>query len=252
MPIGWAIAGSALLNAYGSSRQASAAAAAGDQQAQAAANAAAQQREMFDILNAQQAPYRQAGYGALTNIQQMLPQFTRTFTPADLQSNLAPNYEFIRQQGLGAVSQNMNVGSPGSNVDLARQKFATGLAQGAYQDALSNFRNQQTDIYNRLSNLAGIGQTAQGQAQTLGQTTAANIGQLGIGGATAAGAGQIGAANAMAGGLSNIGNSATLASLLRGNPNSIGALQNQYGVGNVYGPGINNPSPSFTNFTNFE
>jgi hypothetical protein len=249
MPIGWAIAGSALLNAYGSSRQASAAAAAGDQQAQAAANAAAQQREMFDIQNAQQAPYRQAGYGALTNIQQMLPQFTRTFTPADLQSNLAPNYEFIRQQGLGAVSQNMNVGSPGSNVDLARQKFATGLAQGAYQDALSNFRNQQTDIYNRLSNLAGIGQTAQGQAQALGQSTAANIGQLGIGGATATGAGQIGAANAMAGGLSNIGNSATLASLLRGNPNSIGALQNQYGVGNVYGPGINNPPPSVIDFT---
>ena len=249
MPLGWAIAGSALLGAYGSSRQASAAAAAGDQQAQAAANAAAQQREMFDIQNAQQAPYRQAGYGALTNIQQMLPQFTRTFTPADLQSNLAPNYEFIRQQGLGAVSQNMNVGSPGSNVDLARQKFATGLAQGAYQDALSNFRNQQTDIYNRLSNLAGIGQTAQGQAQALGQSTAANIGQLGIGGATATGAGQIGAANAMAGGLSNIGNSATLASLLRGNPNSIGALQNQYGVGNVYGPGINNPPPSVIDFT---
>jgi hypothetical protein len=250
MPLGWAIAGSALLSAYGSSRQASAAAAAGDQQARAAENAAALQREMFDIQNAQQAPYRQAGYGALTNIQQMLPQFTRTFTPADLQSNLAPNYEFIRQQGLGAVSQNMNVGSPGSNVDLARQKFATGLAQGAYQDALSNFRNQQTDIYNRLSNLAGIGQTAQGQAQALGQSTAANIGQLGIGGATAAGAGQIGAANAMAGGLSNIGNSATLASLLRGNQNSIGALQNQYGVGNVYGSGINNPAP--TSVTNFD
>ena len=69
-----AIIGSSLLSAYGSSRQASAAAAAGDQQAQAAANAAAQQREMFDIQNAQQAPYRQAGYSALTNIQQMLPQ----------------------------------------------------------------------------------------------------------------------------------------------------------------------------------
>ncbi|NDD52674.1 hypothetical protein EBZ39_02135 [bacterium] len=210
-----AIGGSALLGYMGSQRQAGAAESAAAGQVQAASDAARQQREMFDILNAQQAPYRQAGYGALTNIQQMLPQFTKTFTPADLQTNLAPNYEFIRQQGLGAVSQNMNVGSPGSNVDLARQKFATGLAQGAYQDALSNWRNQQTDIYNRLSNLAGIGQTSQGQAQTLGQTTAANIGQLGIGGATAAGAGQIGAANAMAGGLSNIGNAATLASLIR-------------------------------------
>jgi hypothetical protein len=250
MPLGWAIAGSALLGYMGSQRQAGAAESAAAGQVQAANEATRLQREMFDIQNAQQAPYRQAGYGALTNIQQMLPQFTRTFTPADLQSNLAPNYEFIRQQGLGAVSQNMNVGSPGSNVDLARQKFATGLAQGAYQDALSNFRNQQTDIYNRLSNLAGIGQTAQGQAQALGQSTAANIGQLGIGGATAAGAGQIGAANAMAGGLSNLGNSATLASLLRGNQNTVAGLQNQYGVGNVYGAGINNPPPS--SITNFE
>ena len=269
MPLGWAIAGSALLSAYGSSRQASAAAAAGDQQAQAAANAAAQQREMFDIQNAQQAPYRQAGYSALTNIQQMLPQLTavpaayRPFTQEDLKSNLAPNYQFMLDQGLGATRQAMNVGGGGSNVQRAATKFAEDYAGNAYQNALANYMNQQAqgfsqqqtgigNVYNRLASIAGIGQAAQNQAQALGQSTAANIGQLGIGGATAAGAGQIGAANAMAGGLQGIGNAATLSSLLRPQQNSIAALQNQYGVGNVYGAGINNPSPSFTNFTNFE
>lgn len=210
-----AIGGSALLGYMGSQSQAGAAQNAANLQYQATQNAAQQQREMFDILNEQQKPYREAGYGALNKIQGMLPQFTKTFTPADLTANLAPNYEFMKQQGLGAVSQAGNVSSPGSNVDLARMKFATGFAQNAYQDALNNWRNQQTDIYNRLSNLAGIGQTAQGQAQTLGSNTSANLAQLGVGGATALGAGQIGAANAMAGGLQNIGNSAMLYSFLR-------------------------------------
>jgi hypothetical protein len=266
MPLGWAIAGSALLGYMGSQRQAGAAESAAAGQVQAANEATRLQREMFDIQNAQQAPYRQAGYGALTNIQQMLPQLTavpaayRPFTQEDLKSNLAPNYQFMLDQGLGATRQAMNVGGGGSNVQRAGTKFAEDYASNAYQNALANYMNQQAqgfsqqqtgvgNVYNRLASIAGIGQAAQNQAQALGQSTAANIGQLGIGGATAAGAGQIGAANAMAGGLSNIGNSATLASLLRGNPNSIGALQNQYGVGNVYGPGINNPSPSvITNF----
>jgi hypothetical protein len=80
------------------------------------------------------------------------------------------------------------------------------------------FNQQQTglgNVYNRLAGIAGIGQTAVGQTSNLAQSTAANIGQLGIGGASAIGAGQIGAANAMAGGYQGIGNAATLATLLR-------------------------------------
>jgi len=227
-----AIGGSALLGYMGSQRQAGAAESAAAGQVQAASDAARQQREMFDILNAQQGPYRQAGYGALTNIQQMLPQLTavpeayRPFTAADLKTNLAPNYQFMLEQGLGATRQGMNVGGGGSNVQRAATKFAEDYASNAYQNALANYMNQQAqgfsqqqtgigNVYNRLASIAGIGQAAQNQAQALGQSTAANIGQLGIGGATAAGAGQIGAANAMAGGLSNIGNAATLASLIR-------------------------------------
>jgi hypothetical protein len=159
----------------------------------------------------------------------MLPQFTKTFGPADLNANLAPNYEFMRQQGLGATAQGANVASPGSNVDLAKTMFAENYAKNGYQDALTNYRNQQTDIFNRLSGIAGIGQTAQGSAQNLSTQTAANIGQLGIGGASALGAGQINAANAMSGGLQGVGNAGFLYSMLRpqssANPVSIGAGQ---------------------------
>ena len=227
-----AIVGSSLLSGYGASKQASAASNAADLQYRATSDAAAQQRAMFDIQNAQQEPYRTAGYGALSRIGTMLPDFTkmpaayRDFTAADLKTNLAPNYEFMLGQGLGATRQALNVGGGGSNVERGGIKFAEDYASNAYQNALNNymtqeaqkFNQQQTglgNVYNRLAGIAGIGQTAVGQTTNLAQSTAGNIGQLGIGGASALGAGQIGAANAMAGGYQGIGNAATLAGLLR-------------------------------------
>jgi len=209
-----AIGGSALLGLFGANKQAKAATNASQLQYQSTQDAAKQQREMFDILNAQQAPYREAGYGALNQINTMLPEFTKQFTSEDLIRNLDPSYKFMLEQGLGATGQAMNVGGGGSNVDLARQKFAQEYAKTGAQQAFNNYTNQQSNIYNRLSNLAGIGQAAQTQSNTLGSNTANALSQLGIGGASALGAGQIGAANAMAGAYGNIGNAATLASLL--------------------------------------
>lgn len=209
-----AIGGSAVLGYMSSQKQAEAVERGAQLQYQGTQEAARQQREMFDILNKQQAPYREAGYGALSKINTMLPQFTQTFTPADLQANLAPNYEFMRQQGLGATAQGANVASPGSNVDIAKTMFAENYAKGAYQDALTNWRNQQTDIFNRLSGIAGIGQTAQGQAQNLGSATSTNLANLATGGATALAGGQIGAANAQAAGLQGIGNAGLMYAML--------------------------------------
>jgi hypothetical protein len=226
MPLGWAMAGAAVLGYLGANKQASAAARAGDLQYQATQDAAAQQRAMFDIQNAQQAPYREAGYGALSQINTMLPQLNKMPTAADLRA--MPGFEFGLNQGTGAAGQTMNVGGGGSNVDLARRKFAIDYATNV---GLPQYMTQQTNIYNRLASLAGIGQTAQGQTSNLAQSTAGNIGQLGIGGASALGAGQIGAANAYAGGLQGIGNAATLAGLIRpsGTSNVSGSnFMNQY------------------------
>jgi hypothetical protein len=214
MGIETALIGGAVLGYLGSQEQAGAAENAANMQYRGTQEAARQQREMFDILNKQQAPYREAGYGALSKINTMLPQFTRQFTAADLNANLAPNYEFMRQQGLGATAQGANVASPGSNVDLAKTIFAENYAKSGYQDALTNWRNQQSDIFNRLSGIAGIGQTAQGQANTLGQQTSTNHSNLATGGANALAGGQIGAANAYAGGMQNIGNAAMMYGML--------------------------------------
>jgi hypothetical protein len=213
-PTGTAIAGSAILNAIGANKQSKAATQASQTQYQATQDAAQQQRDMFNLLNEQQKPYRESGYQALGKINEMLPSLTREFTSADLIANLDPSYKFMLDQGIGATGQSMNVGGGGSNVDLAKIKFAQDYAKTGAQQAYTNFSNQQSNIYNRLANLAGIGQASQAQSNTLGTNTTNALSQLGIGGASALGAGQIGSANAMAGAFGNIGNAATLASLL--------------------------------------
>jgi len=259
---GTAILGAATLGFLGSQNQADAATQSAQTQAAAADKASAQQRAMFDIINAQQAPYRGVGYGALNTIGSMLPgqqmqydaqgnptapitgtgYLTKPFTSADLIANLDPSYQFMREQGLGATGQAMNVGGGGSNVNLAQTKFAEDYAKTGAQQAFNNFSAQQSNIYNRLAGIAGIGQAGQTQANTAGTNAANAMGQLGVGAAGAIGAGQVGAANAYAGGLQGIGSAGTLAALLRGgnttDPYAVGQqLSNTYGSGNVYGAG---------------
>lgn len=209
-----AILGSAAIGAWGASKQAGAASNAADLQYKATQDAATQQREMFDIQNAQQAPYRAAGQASLTKISDMMPYLTQQFGPEQLKSNLAPNYQFMLEQGLGAQNQAMNVGGGGSNINRAGTKFAEDYASNAYQNAFNNFQTGRSNIYNSLASIAGLGQTANAQTSSLAQNTAGNLGQLAVGGAQALGSGQIGAANAYAGGLQGIGNAGYLASMM--------------------------------------
>ena len=213
MGIEAAIAASALATAYGASRQASAAKSAAQTQAGSAREAMQQQREMFDILNQQQAPYRElaAGEGgALSRIREMLPYFTKPVTAEDIQG--MPGYQFGVQQGLGAVGQQMNVMGGGSNVDRARQKFAIDYAMG---QALPAYLKQRESIYNTLAGIAGLGQTATRETGQVGMGTANALSQLGIGAGSALAAGQVGAANAMAGGMQSIGNLPFMYNLMR-------------------------------------
>ena len=213
MGIEAAMLASAAATAFGASRQASAAKSAAQTQAQSAQQAMQQQREMFDILNQQQAPYRElaAGEGgALSQIRQMLPYFTRPVTGEDIQA--MPGYQFALQQGLGAVGQQMNVGGGGSNVERARQKFAIDYTMG---QALPAYLKQRSDIYNTLASIAGLGQTATQASGQVGMGTAGALSQLGIGAGSALAGGQIGAANAMAGGLQSIGNLGMMYNLMK-------------------------------------
>lgn len=207
----------------GSGMQARAAKSAAAQQADAAQYAADQQRQMFDIINQQQAPYRKAGYGALTRIGELLPGLTAPVSREEIMG--LPGYQFGIEQGTGAARAAMNVGGGGSNVDRAAQKFAVDYTLGT---AMPQVIAQRQNIYNTLAGIAGIGQTGQTQMNQAGMNAAGNIGQAAIGGASALGAGQIGAANAMAGGLQGIGNTGFLYSLMQ-RPGGATAMGPVYG-----------------------
>jgi hypothetical protein len=201
-------AGAGLLGAGMQSRAAKSAA---STQAGATQYAADVQRQMFETINEQQKPYREAGYGALTRIGEMLPGLTAPVSREEILG--LPGYQFAIEQGTGAARQNMNVGGGGSNVGRAAQKFALDYTLGT---AMPQVIAQRQNIYNTLAGVAGIGQTGQSQVNQAGTTAAGNIGQAAIGGATAIGAGQVGSANAYAGAFGNMGNSALMYSLLKG------------------------------------
>ena len=209
MGIETALLVSAGANLIGSGMQSRAATQAGETQAGAARYAADIQKQMFDIQNQQQAPYRQAGYGALTRLGELLPGLTAPISREEILG--LPGYQFGIEQGTGAARQMMNVGGGGSNVDRAAQKFAIDYTLGT---AMPQVLAQRQNIYNTLAGIAGIGQVAQGQTTNLASNVAGNIGQAAIGGASAIGAGMIGSANALAGGLGGAGNTAFMYSLL--------------------------------------
>jgi hypothetical protein len=198
---GTALLGGAALGLLGARGQAKAAERGAQLQADAANRAAALQEQQYADL----APYRESGQIGLNKIQEMLPYFTKEVTAEDLRR--MPGFEFGLNQGTGAAGQMMNVGGGGSNVNLARTKFATDYATNV---GLPQYLQQRTGIYNTLANIAGIGQKSQEQSGNI----ASNIGQIGIGGATALGAGQIGASNAYAGAFGNVGNNLMLSQLL--------------------------------------
>jgi hypothetical protein len=227
----------AAASVIGGLTQANAAENAASMQAGAADRAAQQQREMFDIQNEQQRPYREAGYGALTNIKDMLPYFTKQPTAEDVLA--MPGAQFGLKQAVESGRQGLNVGGGGSNMTRGAIKFATDYGTNV---ALPGYLGMRTGIYNTLSNLAGLGQKSQESIGSLASGVANNIGQLGVGAAGALGAGQIGSANAYAGGAQGIGNAGFLYSMLNKNPSltpyQMGVQQsNLYGAGNVYGPG---------------
>lgn len=222
---------------------ANAATSAADTQAAAAKAAIDQQQANFNTINQQQAPYRAAGYTALNDIAGLTtgktPQYDASgnivkdaagnpvmttgsgylqhqFDASDLKNGLAPNYDFMLQQGQMANQRAGNVGGGGlsGNTLQGLQKYTQDYAGNAYQQAFNNYQTQRTGIYNTLASIAGIGQTGQTATNTAATNATNATTQLGVGSAAAQAAGQTGAANAYSNALGNVTNNYTLAALL--------------------------------------
>lgn len=221
-------------------------------QASAARDQARVQKEIFDIQNKQQAPFRGAGYTALNQIGSMLPgtyqqydaegnpigtgtgtgYLTKEFTNLDLNKYLAPNYGFQLEQGQGATRNLLNAsgGLIGGNALRGLEDYTQNFAQNAYGDAFNKFQTQRGNIYNTLAGIAGIGQTSTNQSNVNAANYGTNVANLGIGAANASASGTIGAANALSGGLQNAGNMFMFNRMFGGNT-SLGSIGSTVGGG---------------------
>lgn len=153
----------------------------------AANQANATQTSQFNQTRADQQPFINSGIGALNQLNQQMPDLTRSFSMADFRAD--PGYQFAMDQGNSAIQRSSAArGTLGGDTLKSMQGFSQGLADQQYQTARTNFTNDQTNRFNKLSSMVGTGQGATNQVQAAGTNTANNISsnQLGTGNAIAA------------------------------------------------------------------
>jgi hypothetical protein len=188
---------------------------------------AASQGTLGNIYNQQlgyQAPYQAAGVGAVNQLAGMTPYLTHQFNAADLQAGLAPNYDFMLQQGQQANQRAANVGGGalGGNALTGLNQYTQNYAGNAYQNAFNNYQSQRQNIYSDLAGIAGIGQTANTGAGAAGTNYGQGTVGLNTNLANAQSANILGQAQVGAGGVANAANSAFLATLLGQNTPTAG------------------------------
>ena len=208
--------------------QANAANYAADLQKQEADAALAFQEKQYDTTQSNIAPWLKAGQTGLTQLQALLGLGGNTNTPG--YGSLAqgftaptleeaqnePGYKFAMEQGAEALQNSAaargNLVS--GNTLEALQKYGQRLGETNYNDvynrAFNTFETNQTNTFNRLAALSGIGQTAANTIAGAGQsaasdvanidlTTGANIGRDVQNAAAAQASGYVGSANAWSG-----------------------------------------------------
>jgi len=219
------------------------------------------------LAQLQGGPYASAKFGGVAGYDPASAM--RNFGQGDFQAD--PGYAFRLSEGMkaldrtaaargGLLSGSTLKGAQRYGSDLASQEYQNAFnryqanrAQQAqeYGNAFNRFQTERINTLAPLQSLAGVGQSASQQAQQASQnyaTGAANtLGAFGnaqagniIGAGNARASGYVGGANALTGGIGqglNFYQNQNLVNQLRYNN-----LSNQYGAGNVYGGGANNPA----------
>jgi hypothetical protein len=199
-----AIGGSAVLGVGGSIIGANAAGKAADKQAAAASEATALQREQFNQTRADQQPWRDAGAKALSGLADA--DFSRDFKSADFQQD--PGYAFRMAEGQKALERSAaarGVLQSGGTLK-ALTRYSQGVASDEYNNAYNRFNADRDRRFNRLSSIAGVGQTANSQIAAAGQNYANQAGSNMMGAANAQAAAGMAAANGWSNTLSGLGN----------------------------------------------
>ena len=229
MPFGFAAVAAASL--AGSYMQADAAKSAANTQANAGAQAQSQLLAAGKQAAGNYTPYQNLGQTAVSQLGTQMPYLTTPFTNQDLNANLAPNYAWQLQQGQqgNLAASNATGGMVSGNAQQALNQYNQNFASSAYQNAFNNAQANQTNIYNRLNGIAGIGLNAATGTANAQIGTATNVANITQGIANAQAGAQIGSANAYAGGLNTLGNVAYLGSqnMNAGNTSAVNQANNQ-------------------------
>lgn len=198
-------AGSALINS-------NAAGAAADKQAEAQRYAADLQNQQYNQTRADQQPWREAGAGALSQMQD--PGFQKNFSMSDFQAD--PGYQFRMQQGQDALQRSAAArgGLMSGGTLKALSDYGQNSASQEYQNAYNRFTNDQSNRFNRLASVAGVGQTANAAVGAAGANYANNAGNIAMSGANAQGAAGIAGANAWGGALTGGANNMMQAQMM--------------------------------------
>lgn len=213
-----AMVGAAAVGAAGSAYAGKQSAKAAKTQAASADTASQVQWDMYDQTRQNLDPYKQAGDTALSQLMgQMTPDgyFNQTYTGQDIYND--PSYQFRLQQGQDAIQSSAAAqGGLLSGATLkALQGYGQDMASQEYSNAYNRFNADQTNRYNRLSNLVGVGQNAAAQVGNAGAQTAQAVANNTMQGANALAAGQVASANNWANTANNLGSMATSYAMMK-------------------------------------
>ena len=198
--------GGGLIAANGAKSAASTQAGAADQASQLAYQQYQQTRD-------DQAPWRAAGQTALSQLSGGLAdggQFTKNFTMDDYTAD--PGYQFRLSEGQKGVNNAATAaGSKYSGATLkALARFNSDQASQEYGKAYDRYNTDQTNDFNRLASVAGLGQTATSQTAAAGQAATQTAAQAIQNAGTARASGYVGTANAITGTLGTLANQFSL------------------------------------------
>ena len=233
-----ATAGSALLGGIATNRAASTS-------ADATRQGIASQERMYNQTRADQEKYRLAGEEALNALRPLAMDY-RPFTAEKMYAD--PGYGFRLSEGQKMIDRQAAArgGLISGNALKAAARYGQDYASGEYNNAFNRYLAERNAQLGPLQSLAGVGQSATNYvgnaAQNMGQAQAQ--GAQAIGNAQASG--YIGGSNVLNQALQGYGNYylQNQRNQLLQNMN----LGNQYGYGNVYGPGGGGTVPSQINW----
>lgn len=197
---GW-VAGATVVGAVGGALISSNAAKKASKSQSSAAKSATQiSHDEYLQTREDNAPWRAAGEQALRQLGDLTKEggdLTRRFTINDFIKD--PGYDFRMSEGAKAIERSAAArgGVLGGATLKALTQYNQNFASNEFNNAYSRWNADNTNIYNRLAGIAGVGQQANAANQQAGQFYAMNASNNLMGAANASGAAQIAAANQM-------------------------------------------------------